>query len=124
MTVQERLAAMIDVGATIQVFFPDAPSVTLLLAGVLWRRNPTRLRWCAVFPDDQHHVHETKYDEAKQLNGGRDVAFYHSGSMVAYACPYEESGGQLDEMRDALGEWRALLKQDGGARFTTFLQEA
>ncbi len=124
MTLRERMDALIKAGAVIQVAFPDDPTKAFTLASVRWRTRPTRLLWCGVFPEDQHHVHETAYDRAGAVHD-RDLAFYRGGEIVLYVCPYEESGEATDDIRDALAEWRAWLGQDeNAAQFTSFFESA
>ena len=122
MTPAERLAELIRHGATIKIM---DPAVTLTLAGALWQTHPTRLRWCAIFPEHQGHIHETRFDRNEFNAGGRDIGFYRGDQMVAYVCPYEESGLDFDEVREALSRWRAVLVAHGNvADFTEFLAEA
>jgi len=124
-TIRERLGKLIENGAAIQLLFEDAPMKTLLLAGALWRQNPTCLRWCAVFPEHQGHVHETSYSEVRLENDGRDIAFFEDGRMVAYVVPYEESGHEVDAMRENLGEWQYLVSRYKNAvLFAEFLETA
>ena len=123
MTPQERMAELIEHGAAIQLLAPY-PRLTLTLAGALWLTDPTRLRWCAIFPQHQGHIHETEYDEIKVIHD-RDIAFYHKGEMTFYVCPYEESEEDLDAIRDALGAWRVLLgKYTNVDQFADFLRNA
>ena len=119
MTIQERMEELIKAGATISVHFPNEIGAhSMLLAGVAWLREPTRLRWCAVFPEHDGHFHETHYDNAALVAGGRDVAFYAGERLIVHVCPYEESGGNLNVLRDTLIEWRNLLdKYNNTAKF-------
>jgi hypothetical protein len=124
MEIAERLTTLIEHGAAIQVFTPDDRLHTLTLAGAVWLDNPTRLRWCAIFPEHQGHIHETAYDDI-ETHHERDVAFYRDGEMVAYVCPYEEGPLPLDAVREALGKWRAILAQYNNAElFEDFLDNA
>ena len=121
MTPQERMTKLIEHGAAIQLLAPY-PRLTLTLAGALWLTKPKRLRWCAIFPEHQGHVHETRYTRVEVIHG-RDIAFYQGGAMVAYVVPYEEGLLPVDGVREALVEWRALFtKHDNTANFAEFLR--
>jgi hypothetical protein len=117
MTIQERIKELIQAGAAISIHFPDDPRpLTMLLAGAAWLQNPPRLRWCAVFPEHDGHIHESEYEEARLEASGRDIAFYAEGKLFLYVCPYEESGKDLRAYRDTLAEWRDLLSRYDNAR--------
>jgi len=124
MTLQERLDKLVQAGAAIAVNFPDDPTIELTLAKAQLLKGPKRVRWCAIHPVDQHHVHDTEYDTAK-VHHGRDVAFMEGDRIKAYVCPVEESGLVFDDVREALAEWRALLAVEGNPReFQHFFDEA
>jgi hypothetical protein len=94
------------------------------LAGVLWLTNPTRLRWCAIFPEDQHHIHETQYDRVEIVHN-RDLSFYTDGEITAYVTTYQECTLPVDEVREELENWCALLsKHDNATYFAEFLRNA
>jgi hypothetical protein len=121
MTVQTRLAELIEHGAAIQL---TDPRITLTLAGALWLIKPRRLRWCAIFPEHQGHIHETRYTRT-EIYHGRDIAFHQGRVMVAYVCSYEEGPLPVEEVREALARWRDLLGKHGNvAEFAEFLAEA
>ena len=125
MTHQERLAELIEQGATIQLTPDDGPMMTLTLAGALWLTLPNRLRWCAIFPEHQGHVHETEYHTVKFVNGERDIAFYRDGRIFFYIAPYIESPLDENEVREALAKWRDRLgRYNNAEQFADFLKEA
>ena len=123
MTIKERMSELIEHGAAIQI---QDPKIALTLAGALWLGNPTRLRWCAIFPEDQHHIHETAYDEAQFDNDGRDILFYRASVLVVSVVPYEEGPLDVGEVRDALAEWQTFLDKYDETReeFAHFLRTA
>lgn len=124
MTVRTKLKKLIEHGAVIKVLAPGVVVPELTLAEVLWYTDPERIRWCAIYPEHQGHVHETEYDEVT-IEHNRDVAFYKDGVMVAYVCPYEESGLPDEEVRDALtGWWRLLQLPWNEERLETFMRQA
>jgi hypothetical protein len=62
----------------------------------LWEKNPQALRWCAVFPEHQGHVHWLKYSSVEE--NGRDVLFYDDDkNLIAAVVPFEESTLDLEE---------------------------
>jgi len=124
MTKKERLAKMIEAGAALQMLPPGHPMSTFLLAGALWLHNPTRLRWCAVFPEDQHHIHEVPYDRAVVVHD-RDIAFYRGGRLIMYITPYEETEEDIESMRENLRDWQYQLTRFNNAeQFAEFLKTA
>lgn len=108
MTPQGMLENLISHGAVIKVFPVGIDVPELTLAEVLWYTNPSRIRWCAVFPQHQGHVHETEYDKVRIVHD-RDIGFYKDGGLVAYVCPYEESGLPDEDVRDVLAKWSVLV---------------
>lgn len=125
MTNAKLLDDLVRRGATIQVFTPGGKAFTFVLAKCVMLSKPTRLRWCGVFPEHQGHVHETPFSRVAQEAGGRDLAFYKNGEMVAYVCPYEESGLSIDTARDLLAQWRAgLAKFNNQQNFENFFEDA
>lgn len=121
---EDRMAELIDNGTAIQLFDPY-PSITLTLAGALWLRNPPRLRWCAIFPEHQSHIHELHYTRVAFCNDGRDILFYQYDKIVAGVVPYEEGTLPVDEVRAALARWQGLLAVEGNeANFNEFLATA
>ena len=124
MKTEERLAQLIEHGAVIQVNLQE-PSVdiALLLAAAVMLEEPKRLRWCAIFPEHQGHVHEVAYDEAVFEAEGRDIAFMRGEDIVMYVCPYEESTLDLEPARDGLAEWRGMLaRHTNVAKFKEFFE--
>ena len=125
MTVRERLAQLVGEGAALQVRLPGHAMVVYLLAAISRKQSPTRLRWCAVFPEHQGHVHETAYDRAELVAGGRDVAFYRGDHLVLYVCPYAEAEHEIADMRELWDEWTFKLGQFNNAeRFDEFFELA
>lgn len=118
MTTKERADELIEAGAAMQVYPPGGDPVTVLLAALAWLPDPRRVRWCGIFPADQHHIHETPYTTTTLAAGGRDVALYNGKEMVAYIAPFEESGLDEGESRGALVEWQN--QQDIGGNKKTF----
>ncbi len=92
-TVEETIRGLVDAGAALQIYFPGADPLTFLLAKLVLvdGGTPKRLKWCAVYPTDQHHVHSTKYTTVALAAGGRDVVFTDGGQMIAYMTPIVES---------------------------------
>ena len=120
MNPKERTEQLAREGGTIQIFDPHS---TLTLAKVEWGDN--RIKWCAIFPEHQGHVHEFEYNRVTLFNDGRDVAFYAGKKMVAYICPYEEGGLPLDDVREVLAEWQRLMSLPNIAEeFELFFEEA
>ncbi|WP_442510558.1 hypothetical protein SH528x_002183 [Novipirellula sp. SH528] len=125
MTPEQRLEELIAHGAAIQLPLHDQPMLTLTLAGALWLTDPKRLRWCAIFPEHQGHVHELRYTRTDMMNDGRDIAFYRGPDLVAGVVPYEEGDLETDEVRAALAAWRDQLgRYDNVAQFAEFLEMA
>jgi hypothetical protein len=125
MTPRQRVEELIEQGGVIAIHRPGERVIELLLAGALWLKDPTRLRWCAAFPDHQGHIHETLYDKVALVVRGRDVAFHLKGEMVAYVCPIVEGGLPVDDVRDTLAEWQSLLsKHNNVEQFADFLENA
>lgn len=124
MKMEERLAQLIEHGAAIQVTLPElSVDMELLLAAAVMLEEPKRLRWCAIFPEHQSHVHEVPYDAAVFEAGGRDIAFMRGGKIVMYVCPYEESTLDLEPARDGLAEWRGMLaRHTNAAKFKEFFE--
>ena len=116
MTVQERMKELIEAGATIDVNFSDGGTLSMLLGAAVWLRNPTRLLWCTIFPEDGRHGHETPYDTAKLHAGGRDIGFYQGDFMVLYVCPYEEGRRDVNACRDTFAAWRNHLREGDNAK--------
>lgn len=124
MTLQERLDQLIEQGAVIHLLFPNDPMMTQLLARARIKHGPSRLRWCAVFPEHQSHVHETLYDKASVVHD-RDVSFSRDGVLVAYVTPYIEAQTDLDDLQEALGEWKAQLAVGANTEeFADFFENA
>lgn len=123
MNVKDRLEQLIAEGGVIDIIGQGTTELTLARAA--WLANPTRLRWCAIFPEHQGHVHETRYDKAVLDNGGRDVLLYRGGALVATVVPAMEATLSTDDVRDALVRWRARLAVPGNqAQFEEFFEEA
>jgi len=122
MDTAEKIAELLVHGATIALLGDFKTELSLAEARML--TSPTRLRWCATFPVDQHHVHTTEYDRA-EIVYDRDVAFYQGDAMVCYIVPWEESSLVLDDVRATLAAWKALISDKGyKARFDRFFDEA
>ncbi|MBU0847694.1 hypothetical protein KKH23_10950, partial [Patescibacteria group bacterium] len=98
--------------------------IELTLAGALWREDEegTYLRWCAIFPEHQGHIHHLYYDKAVLDNDGRDILFYRGGELVAGVVPYIESNLPADDVHEALARWKDAVAQD--MYFDEFLAEA
>lgn len=125
MTIEKRLEELIHHGASIQCLYLGLNFPCLTLAGALWLTGPRRLRWCAIFPEHQGHLHETEYDEVKLVNDGRDLLFYENGNLKFGIVPYEESCEDIHAIRNALQKWQALLKVGNNkAEFEDFLTTA
>ena len=126
MTVKERMDELIKNGAAITVAAPGGRrTLTLLLAGVVWLQRPLMLRWCAVFPEHQGHIHETYYNNVRLVADGRDIGFYLEDELVLYVCPYEESGEDINAYRDTFIAWQAGLREyNNEAQFDDFLKTA
>ena len=124
MEIEGRLAQLIEQGAAIQVTLQEPRvDMELLLAAAVMLEDPKRLRWCAIFPEHQSHVHEVPYDAAVFEAGGRDIAFMRDGKIVMYVCPYEESTLDLDSARNGLAEWRGMLaRYTNVAKFKEFFE--
>jgi hypothetical protein len=109
---KERLAQLIEEGGVIHLL--EGGSMELTLAGALWLTKPTRLRWVAIFPEHQGHIHELGYTEATLDNDGRDVLFYRGAELVATVVPYVEAGLlDIGEVRLALAEWQSGVTENG-----------
>lgn len=126
MTPAELARQLIEDGAVLAVT-PDGlggDRLELLVGGAQWLTRPARLRWCAVFPEHQGHVHETAYDRLI-AHHGRDVALMKDGVMVGYLCPPEESDLVVEEVQDRWADWQARLAIEGNqAELEEFLTEA
>lgn len=124
MTLQERLDKLLSEGAVVQLPAAGEPMLTLLLAGARIKRDPSRLRWCAVFPEHQSHVHELEYDKVDVVHD-RDLSFTRNGEIVAYVAPYQEAETDLDEIQATLADWRADLAIAANAEeFARFFETA
>jgi len=123
--IRDRMIELIKKGASLQVLLPDTPMVTFILAGVLWRTRPIRLRWCAIFPEHQGHIHETPYNKVRLINKGRDIAFYRDEEIVLYVAPYEESGLDLGPVIETFADWQQQLRRfNNEEQFAEFLETA
>lgn len=123
MTVEQRIAELVDQGATMQLAGPY-PDVTYVLAHAAIMDGPSRLRWCPIFPEHQGHVHETPYNYATLVHD-RDVAFYQGETLVGYIAPYEESTLEVDSVIENLAAWRQGLEvYDNKIRFLEFFENA
>ena len=114
-----RLAAAVASGTCIRT---DGLTLTLAYAELL--PAPKRLRWCAIFPQHQGHVHELRYTRA--THDARCFTFYHGPQLVAEIMPYAEQRElPHQEVRDALDRWRTLLARNGNAaEFAGFIKDA
>ena len=115
MTIKERMAELLEHGCVITLLWPDAeqwtPPMELILGGVLWMDKPPRLRWCAIFPEDQQHFHELRYDRVVFDNDGRDILFYQGGKLAVTVVPYEEGGLDVAAVAAALVRWRPVAAE-------------
>lgn len=120
---QTEIDKLLAYGATLQLFDPgELP--TMLLAAAVLKTNPPRLRWCAVFPEHQGHVHELAYDTVQAEGAG--VSFRNkSGGLVGYIGPYDDSPLEEGPTKELLQRWRAgLAKFSNQADFEQFFNEA
>jgi hypothetical protein len=121
MTITERMEQLLEHGATIQLV---GRNLTLTLAGCHILTGPSRLRWCALFPEHQGHIHETPYTRITLVAGDRDIAFWQGKRMIAYIAPFEESGLSLDSVVAVLAKWRAYLNEnDNAVQFENFFNQ-
>lgn len=126
MTIQERATELLTAGAAMWVGPPVGESLgdTVLLAALTWLTKPTRLKWCAVYPTDQHHIHTLPYTGAALVAGGRDIAVYGGRKiMVAYICPFQESGLDEGKSKDILIHWRDLMAGANQEAFDQFFAQ-
>jgi len=84
---KKLLTKLMEHGAVAQFIFPgtwplETPSFILGHAEFI-DGAPDLLRWCAIFPEDQHHVHRTEVHSIK-THHDRDIAIHQDGVMVAY----------------------------------------
>lgn len=115
--IKAAVAAMIPKGAALWIVVPGG-SETLTLAKLVWL--PGHFKWCAVFPEDQHHVHTTPYSSAA-INHGLYVVLYDAqDNMIAQVCPLDESTLDNDSARAALANWQALLLANNGTNAKQF----
>jgi hypothetical protein len=121
---RKLLTKLMEHGAVATFIFPDGDRPDFILGHAEFiDGNPDLLRWCAIFPEDQHHVHRTEVDSI-ETHHDRDIAIHQDGVMVAYICPYEESGLEEGPILEALAEWRALLAKPNPAKqFKRFLED-
>lgn len=125
--VEDRVEELLERGAVIQLLFPDDPMLSFTLAGVIWGedRGGRYMRWSAIFPEHQGHVHGLYFDKAELSPSGRDVLFYKEGKLIGSVVPYEEGPIPIDEVEEALVEWKALMDYPGKAEeFAYFLRTA
>lgn len=123
MTPRKRMAELIEHGAVLS--FTDGRLPELTLAAVRWYKKPLRIRWCAIFPEHQGHVHENEYDRV-EVYRERDVAFYDAdGRMTISVCPYEYAAKlDPDVVLRALTEWRQTLALHNNVeQFRQFFEE-
>lgn len=87
--------------------------------------NPTRLKWCAIYPEHQAHVHETVYDRVGIVYDEHMTFYNNAGEMVAYVCPI--AAGHLPEegAKASLASWRYILSRySNQAQFEEFFRDA
>ena len=111
MTIEEKTNQLIKDGAAINVW-PKGFGFTgleVLLAAVRWETGPRRLVWCAVYPEDQHHVHHTEYDHVEVTHDMYVSLYAADGVMVAGIYPIAESSLDLGDATNTLAKWRAAL---------------
>ncbi|BAM04431.1 hypothetical protein PSMK_22720 [Phycisphaera mikurensis NBRC 102666] len=107
------------------MFMPTGTHLDFILATVRWLDDPQRVRWCAIFPEHQGHVHEAPYDELVIEAGGLGVGLRRDGKRAGYICPIIESGLDHDEAVAALAEWRHLLaRHNNQQQHEQFLDDA
>lgn len=123
MTPQEKMKELLDHGAVIAFIDGRVPELTL--ASVQWLENPTRIRWCAIFPQHQGHVHDTEYNRVAIVNDLYLVFYDAAGEMEMCIGPYEEAARNTDEIREALANWRQTLSLNNNTeQFKRFLEDA
>lgn len=123
MTIEERIKELVQHGAALQVYFPQKQArVFILGALVLVPGNPPAFKWCAIYPEDQHHIHTTIYTKVALAAGGRDVVFWDGNHLAACAVPIEESDVSGNP-RGLFGEWQDTLNVPGNRQqFETFFK--
>jgi hypothetical protein len=120
-TPKDRLAQLVAAGCVLEMHEP-AVGEFALAAAVL---HGNVLRWCALFPVDQSHVHNVKFDDVRLEAGGRDLAFYRKGSLVAYVGPPEEFDLDLKEYQTSWNRWKEdMADPDTAETFNDFFQYA
>lgn len=115
MTLAERTDQMIKAGAAIQVRTGPHNLTTMLLAAARWDTGPKRLRWCAVYPEDQHHIHQTEYARTG-VEYDRDILLYgKDDNIIASIVPLAEQNDIVDGPA-TLAAWQAALALPHNAR--------
>lgn len=123
MTIEELAKKLVTHGAVLTVNLPSGKSETFLLAElVLVPGTPLRFKWAAIYPEDQHHIHATRYTRAV-LEYDRDILFYDGGVFIASVVPLEEDFS-LDNARESFEAWEHTLAVPGNrAQFEKFFKE-
>jgi hypothetical protein len=119
------MADLVNEGAILRFpQHPDVPEKTL--AVVEWKENPTRILWCAIFPEHQGHVHENEYHRC-ETKWDRDVLFYNEADeMVMAVYPYREAA-RLDpeEVCQVFADWKQMLSlHNNKQKLADFIEDA
>lgn len=120
---QGKIDALVESGAVIEYFAEGGGSIKLTLAKGVLLENPRRLRWCAIFPEHQSHVHDTTYD-APEDQDARGLVFYAKGRVVLTIMLMEKANVP-ENYFEGLEEWRRILAVEGNeSQFAGFFDEA
>lgn len=123
MTPEAYVKDLIPKGAVLSLLVPDNPE--FLLAAFEWKADPLRFRWCAVFPEDQHHVHETEYATAEFVHGLYLVFKDSNGRIVAQVSGIQESGLDMSAAVETLRRWQDVLgRYKNQAQFERFFRDS
>lgn len=109
MTPQERIQQLLEQGAAYGIRNENVgESMAFVLGGVQWPR-PGVMRWCAIFPEHQGHVHEAKFDRLTLEANGRDVALWQGERLASYVCPIDDGFLESDGPLASFAKWRHQL---------------
>jgi hypothetical protein len=99
---------IIKTGATIHVAYSGRPFV-LILGAVQWLENPKRLKWSAIFPEHQGHIHRFEYDRV-EIDWDRDVRLLDKDSKTLVGITVaDESPMDADVVKSGAAEWQRML---------------